>query len=119
MNEDETKKVEADAATLWMGGADIESLIKLMRERGFNQRRSSDALTTVTGMSSDEARVAVLESETWRDQYERNLLIEDELAQALLELSRDESSGIKVVLEEEVASTDPKTILRRRRVENQ
>ena len=119
MNEDEMKKVEADTAALWIEGADIEALVKLMREKGYNQRRSSDALMTVTGMSSDEARVAVLESETWKDQYRRSLLIEHELAQALLELSRDESSGIKVVLEEEVAATDPKAILRRRRGENE
>lgn len=115
MNEEKAKKIDTDIETARMEGADIEALIKLMRDRGYNQRRSADEPRTITGLSYEEAHAAVLESEAWKDQNERNLQIEDELAQAFIELSQYESSGIKVVFEVEVQATDPRLILRRRR----
>jgi hypothetical protein len=36
------------AGALWRSGADIESLVKFMRERGFSQAQSTEALERVT-----------------------------------------------------------------------
>ena len=51
--------VPADAGALWRSGADIESLFKFMREGGFNQAQSTEALESVTGFEASKAQIAV------------------------------------------------------------
>lgn len=120
MTGNEIKEVETDAAVLWKRGATIEALLAFLRERGLNQPRSRDALVTVTGIDDGHAQIAVLESETWKDQYERNLLIQEELEQALFQLTKEQDLDVKLVLSEEGEKSplDSKEILHRRSSDN-
>jgi ubiquinone biosynthesis protein UbiJ len=88
MNDDKNK-VRADAIELVKQGGDVEVLVRFMRAQGMNQPDSARLLADLTGMDLDTAQMAVLESSTWADQLERNIRIQDELAEALSELSEE------------------------------
>ena len=100
--------------TLWDAGGNIKSLIRLMRESGLNQPRSIDMLEAVAHVDRGAAQTAVLESETWRDQYERNMLIQDQLAKALFRLSKEGVPGVSVVINEKFteSSVNPEQVLK-------
>jgi hypothetical protein len=110
MNEGEKTAVAADAGVLWRSGADIESLVKFMRERGFSQAQSTKALERVTGLDAIKAQIAVIYSETWRDQFQRNVQINRQFIDALIQLGQE--SGDSTITETELdVSFDPETIL--------
>jgi hypothetical protein len=48
-----------------------------MRERGFNPAQSTEALSGVTGLDLIKAQIVVY-SETWRDQYQRNVQLNEQ-----------------------------------------
>ena len=64
MDEREKTGAATGAGVLWRSGADIESLVKFMRERGFNQTQSTEALNGVTGLDPIKAQIAV---RLWRE----------------------------------------------------
>src|SRR6266852_2408830 len=90
MNDSEKKQIEADAFRLKKARADVETILRFMRDRGFNQPDSISTLMKITDMDLGEAQDHVVESETWADQYERNLKLQEQLAQALFELSEED-----------------------------
>ncbi len=116
MPDEELGKVGAEAALLWKGGASVEALLKFMREGGLNQPRSADAIASITGVATGDAHVAVIESETWKDQRERNILIKEELEEALLALSKDENADVKIIVHDDGGqlSPEPSAILQKR-----
>jgi hypothetical protein len=73
MNDGEMTAVATDAGLLWRSDADIESLVKFMRERGFSQTQPTEALERVTGFEVIEAQIAVIYSETGRDRFQQNV----------------------------------------------
>ena len=110
MDEREKTAVATDTAVLWRSGADIESLVKFMRERGFNQPQSTEALTCVTGLDPIKAQIAVVYSATWRDQYQRNMQLNEQFVEALIQLGQE--SADSTITETELDTTfDPETIL--------
>ena len=89
----------------------IESPVKFMRERGFNQPQSTEALTGVTGLDPIKAQIAVVYSATWRDQYQRNMQLNEQFVEALIKLGQE--SADSTITETELDTTvDPETILR-------
>ena len=100
-----------DAGVMWRSGADTESLVKFMRERGFNQAQSTEALNGVTtGFDPIKAQIAGIYSETWRDQDERNVQLNEQFIEALIRVGQE--SGISTITETELdASFDPETVL--------
>ena|SRR5579863_4324990 len=115
MDEDRLKIIESEAVMLWRGGADVEELLGFLRERGLNQPDSVFALMAATGLNLGEAQAAVLGSRTWQDQYERNLEIQAELAQAFFELNRLRDPDLKVTIGDDPQTPpDAQAILRLR-----
>ena len=76
----------ADAGALWRSGADIESLVKFMRERGFSQAQSTEALERVTRFEAIKAQIAVIYSEPWRDRFQQNLELNQQFIAGLFQL---------------------------------
>ena len=110
MDEPEKAATATDAGVMWRSGADIESLVKFMRERGFNQAQSTEALNGFTGLDPIKAQIAVIYSETWRDQDERNVQLNEQFIEALIRVGQE--SGISTITETELdASFDPETVL--------
>jgi hypothetical protein len=107
VSERKDEDVETEAAALWKAGADIEALLRLMRERGFGQAASNASLIKVPGMDGGMVQSAVLKSETWADQRERNTRIQEELAQTLFELSHEDNPNFKLTLERDPDSSEP------------
>ena len=107
MSEVKREETEAESVMLWKDGPDVEALLRLLRGRGFNQPESIATLMKITGMDLGMAQSAVLESQTWVDQHERNIRIRDELAQALLELSQEDNANFKLLLEPDPALRSP------------
>jgi hypothetical protein len=90
MEEREREDLERDALGEWKRTANTESVLRLLRERGLNQPESLSILMNLSGMDLRGARDAIVRSQTWADQCERNVRIQGELEQALLELSGEE-----------------------------
>jgi len=86
----EKKQTEADVFRLKKAGADPETLLRFMRDRGFNQPDSLSTLMKATSMDLGEASDFMLDSKTWADERDRNLKIREQLAQALLEISEED-----------------------------
>jgi erythromycin esterase-like protein len=107
MSESTREETEAKGAMLWKSGTDVEALLRLMREKGFNQPESIETLVKITGMDLGMAQSAVLESDTWLDQHARNIRIQDELAQALLDLSQENNSNFKLTVEPDPDGSEP------------
>lgn len=83
-----------------------------MRESGLSQRQSIEALQVATAIDGLRAQIAVTYSETWRDQRDRNLQINEELSAALTRLAQN-SGDTATLTEMELDPTfDPHTILR-------
>src|SRR2546427_12116430 len=89
MNDSEKKQIEADVFRLKKAGADLETLLRFMRDRGLNQPDSRRVLMRTTGMDLGETTLFMLDSKTWADQRDRNLELQEQLAQALLEKSEE------------------------------
>jgi len=106
MNRSEKGQIEEDIVTLRMGGADIEALLALMRERGLSQIDSLLMLSRLTGIGFSEAQKLVFESETWADRREVNAKLQEDLAQALLELSQENDPNFKIEVEWEPESPE-------------
>jgi hypothetical protein len=100
MNEHEKTAVAADAVLLWRSGVDIESLVKFMRERGLSQEQSTEVLTGVARLDAIKAQIAVIHSEAWRDQYQRNAQLNQQFIDALIQLG--EESGDSTITETEL-----------------
>jgi hypothetical protein len=59
MSEVKKEETEAESAVLWKEGPDVEALLRLMRERGFNQPESIAMLVKITGIDLGMAQSAV------------------------------------------------------------
>ena len=96
MNRTGTREVQADVIRLKKGGADVETLLGLMRGRGLGQADSFLMLARVCGMEFAQAQKVLFDSETWADRREVNAKLQEDLAQAVLELSQESDSKIKI-----------------------
>jgi hypothetical protein len=108
MADGERKGVAEIIVEALQNGADIETVIRLMRNSGLNQPDSITLLTECTGVDLGDAQSAVLESTAWADQRERNIQIQDELAQALSELSQESRGGFRIILDEDDSTSSQK-----------
>jgi hypothetical protein len=86
----EFEEVEREAVRLWRREGDAEALLSFARERGFDQPQSLRLLMEVTGMDLGKARDFIVSSRTWADRRDQNQRIQEELEQALFELSQEE-----------------------------
>jgi hypothetical protein len=102
--------VTKEFVLLWRSGADVESLVRSMREKGFNQAQSTEALTSVTGLDPIKAQIAVIYSETWRDQYQQNVHLNEQFFQALAQFGEEPADAVKTQTELD-ESFDPEIIL--------
>ena len=84
-----------DAVTkLHKGGADLELLIFFMREKGFHQIDTIIALRRVLDISLNDAKCMVDESAAWSDQYEKTQAVRQAALKALMELNKENDSGL-------------------------
>ena len=111
MDEIEISAVRSQATDLWRSGANIEAVVRFMRDRGLSQGHSVEVLHATTGIGEIEAQIAVIYSDTWRDQWERNVKTNEQLMEALTQLT-NESVGAISTDEELEPSLDPQAILR-------
>ncbi len=100
MNYSQKREIEADVAKLRRAGADIEMLLRFMRDRGFNELDSIDALVRVVHLDLGQAQDAIFDCETWADHRERNLRLHEQLYEALRQLSLEDDGGCKFIIEE-------------------
>jgi hypothetical protein len=105
------ESVHSEASAFWQNGACIEELLAFLRKQGFNQPRSVDALVSITAIDRGHAQTAALTSETWKDQYERNLIIHEQLQQALIQLSQEGSIKLVTIQSHENPSSADSKIL--------
>jgi hypothetical protein len=89
MNEYEKNAVETDASKLLSDGADTETLLQFMREKGFNEADSFLALSRIMRVDLGEAQLVVFRSKTWADRLETNIQLQESVMQALRELSEE------------------------------
>jgi hypothetical protein len=106
MNRPKQREIEEDIIRLSKGGADIDTLLRLMRERGLSQIDSHLMLVKATGIGFAEAQKLVFESEVWADRREVNAKLQEDLAQALLELSQENDPNFKIEVEWEPESPE-------------
>lgn len=106
MNRPKESEIKEDIVRLRKGGADIDTLLRLMRERGLSQIDSHLMLVRATGMEFAKAQKLVFESEVWADRREVNTKLQEDLAQALLELSQEEDPNFKIEVEWEPESPE-------------
>jgi hypothetical protein len=99
MNDPEKKAIEADVIKLSKAGADRETILHFMRERGLGQADSLHILMRATHMDLGEARTLMIDSKTWADQRENNLRLQEELMEALFELSKEDDPNFKIIAE--------------------
>jgi hypothetical protein len=92
------KAIEAEVLKLWDSGADFESLLGFMRERGVSQAGSFLMLSRVTGMEIEKAQKIVFQSKIWADRLEVNMQIQKDLIQAIKELN-EEDPNFKISFE--------------------
>ena len=100
VNRSEWKELEADVIRLRKGGADVETLLSLMRERRLSQTDSFLILARVSGFEFAEAQKLVFESKTWADRREINAKLQEDLIEALRELSQENDPNFKIEIEE-------------------
>jgi len=98
MNDPAKREVIVDVISLYRAGADVERLLAVMRERGFSETDSVEPIMEVLCLDRGDARNLVIESRTWADHYQDNLKLQEDLLQALLELS-EERDDFTVVIE--------------------
>lgn len=89
MDESEKKVVETGASKLLNDGADTETLLQFMRDKGFNETDSFLALSRVMQVDVGEAQLVVFRSKTWADRLETNIQLQESVMQALRELSEE------------------------------
>jgi hypothetical protein len=107
----EQKEIEANVIKLRKGGADIETLLSFMREKGLSESESLHPLMKAANVERDVARDLIIDSQTWIDHRESNIQLQENVLQAWLELSQEDNPGAKVVVEfEEPDERDAITI---------
>lgn len=95
----QNREVEADIARLRRGGADVEALLRFLRDRGFNESQSIGVLLRV-GLDLGEIHDAIFTGETWADCRERNVRLHEQLYEALHQLSQEDDGNCKIIVEE-------------------
>ena len=106
MSGSEKNEIEADVTRLLKAGADIETLLGLMRERGLGQTDSFLMLARAAGLKFGEAQRLVFESKTWADRLETNIELQKLAMQAWRELAEENDPDFKIEVEEEPDSPE-------------
>jgi len=99
MGKSKREEIQPEVVRLLGGGADMETLLGFMRERGLDQMDSLLTLVDVVGLDTGEAYDLILDSRTWSDQRENNLRLHQTLIQALQELSQEQDPNFKIEIE--------------------
>ena len=89
MGNSELKAIESGVRDLLNSGADTETVLQFMRDKGLGQPASVDVLVKVTKADVGEAQMVVFRSKTWADRLEINLQLQDALMEAVLEQQRE------------------------------
>lgn len=111
MTNAELQEIEANVITLRKGGADIETLLRFMREKGFGEAESLHPLMKAANVDLGVARDLIIDSETWIDHRESNKQLQEDALQAWIEISQENDPDFKVVVEfEEPDETDAITV---------
>lgn len=110
MNDRDKNEIQADAMRLHKGGADVETLLRLMRERGLSQGESSLMLGRVTGLDFAESQRRVFESKTWADRFEVNVQLQKDFMEAWREVAQENKDPrIKIEIEPDPDLDPPKS----------
>jgi hypothetical protein len=99
MEHSKKTEFEADLIRLHRVGADVDTLLGFMREKGLDQPDSLVTLMKITGLSLSDARDCIVGSQTWADHRESNLNLQADLVQALLDLSQERDPNFEIVIE--------------------
>ena len=89
MDESEKKAVETGASKLLDNGADTETLLQFMRQKGFNETDSFLALSGIMKVDVGEAQLVVFRSKTCADRLQSNIQLQESVMQAWRELSEE------------------------------
>ena len=82
-------EIIGEVAKLHRAGGDVDLLLALLREKGFNQIDSILALRKVVGLSLADAKDMVDASKVWSDQYEKVQALREVALNALKALSKE------------------------------
>ena len=91
-------QIEDDVINLAKAGADVESLLHFMRERGFNEADSLHPLMRAACLDLGSARDLIIESRTWADHREANIKLQEDFMEALLQASKDDPN-VEIIIE--------------------
>lgn len=79
--------VVADACRLVTAGADRETILVFLRERGFNKIDSIKTIRGVFGLSMPEAKDLIDHSAAWSDRFEYDMEFRETAIRALRDLA--------------------------------
>jgi len=99
MNDKDMEEMYSDLMKLRKGGADVELLLGLMRERGLCQHESSLVLAKVASLEFGEAKRIVIESKTWADSLEATVELQRRAMEAWRELADEDDPNFKIEVE--------------------
>jgi hypothetical protein len=112
MGDGEINAIAAKAAALWKSGADVEALLRFMRESGLSQARSIETLQATSAIDAIKVQIAVFYSDTWRDHWQRSVQTNEQLIEALILLAQDSGDQTTISETELDPSCEPIKILR-------
>jgi hypothetical protein len=112
MGNGEINAIAAKAAALWKSGADVEALLRFMRERGLSQARSIETLQAATAIDAIKAQIAVFYSDTWRDHWQKSVQTNEQLIEALSQLAQESGDQTTISETELDPSCEPLKTLR-------
>ena len=87
-------EVFADARCLAAAGADRETVLFFLREKGFDNIDSIKAARTLYNLPMPEAKDLIDQSETWSDRFQFDMEFRDEAIRALRDLAASKDSSL-------------------------
>lgn len=84
-------QVVADAQKLAVAGADRETVLVFLREKGFNKIDSIKTIRPLYGLSMSEAKDLVDQSAAWSDRFYSDMELRETALRALRDIAADNS----------------------------
>jgi len=104
-------RVVADARRLAAAGADRETLLFFLRERGFNKIDSIKTVRELYGLAMPEAKQLIDCSAAWSDRFLSDLELRETAMRALRDIaaeSAEDPNAVKITIVEPDGSKAPK-----------
>ena len=94
-------EVVADASRLAAVGADRETILVFLRDRGFNKIDSIKTIRGLYGLSMPEAKDLIDHSAAWSDRFDHDMEFRETAIRALRDLAASKDPGLpKIIFDE-------------------